>query len=107
MSFGKNIAKLRKARGWTQEALAQKIGYQRPHIARWETEKSRPSFNALRKLAMLFEISIDELVFDDEDLQKFNLKNKELISKLKNIAQLSEQDQEAIILLINSLASKS
>lgn len=44
------IKKLRKALGLTQERLAQRIGAQRPTIARWEGGKNQPRGANLKAL---------------------------------------------------------
>ena len=49
----KQIVKLRKDLGLTQQQLADMIGAQQPTVARWETGKNQPrgaNLKALRKL---------------------------------------------------------
>lgn len=40
MKIGGSIAALRKARGLTQEQLAQQLGVSAPAVSKWETEVS-------------------------------------------------------------------
>lgn len=40
MKIGGSIASLRKARGLTQEQLAQQLGVSAPAVSKWETEVS-------------------------------------------------------------------
>ena len=49
----KRIVKLRKALGLTQEQLAERIGAQRPTVARWETGKNQPRGANLKALIEL------------------------------------------------------
>ena len=51
MSFGKNINKLRKKAGYSQEELGDKIGVTRQTISKWELEQTSPSLNDINKIA--------------------------------------------------------
>ncbi|MGE0492133.1 MAG: helix-turn-helix domain-containing protein [Vulcanimicrobiota bacterium] len=61
MSLGKRIAKLRRAREWTQSQFADKVGVHHRHISRWETDKNRPSLSMLERIAKTFEVSVGDL----------------------------------------------
>lgn len=56
-----NIKKLRKARGWTQTELGEKIGVSKNSISAWEQGKSEPKGESLSKLADLFGCTTDYL----------------------------------------------
>lgn len=59
--FGHRIAALRKARGMTQEALAQKLGITNQAVSKWESDQCCPDIMQLPALADIFEISMDAL----------------------------------------------
>ena len=59
--FGQRIAALRKARGMTQEALAQKLGITNQAVSKWESDQCCPDIMQLPVLADIFEISMDAL----------------------------------------------
>ncbi|MGM9604068.1 MAG: helix-turn-helix domain-containing protein [Faecousia sp.] len=59
--FGRRIAALRKARGMTQEALAQRLGITNQAVSKWESDQCCPDIMQLPALADLFEISMDAL----------------------------------------------
>ena len=40
MTLGEKLQKLRKARGLTQEELAEKVGVSRQSLSKWESEIS-------------------------------------------------------------------
>lgn len=62
-TFGSRFKQQRELKGWTQEEIAEKIGVSRPTIAGYEGEKSRlPRKDTLRRIADLFDVSIDYLV---------------------------------------------
>lgn len=57
-----NIAKLRKEKGFTQMALADKLGISFQAVSNWERGISMPDISKLGELAELFEVSIDEIL---------------------------------------------
>jgi putative transcriptional regulator len=61
------LAELRRKKGWTQEETAQKIGISRPYYALIETGKRqrKPSLFLAKKIAEVFNTSIDEIFFKD------------------------------------------
>lgn len=82
--FGKHLRKLRKARGFTQEAFAEKCGLYYPHIGAIERGQKNISFLTMEKIAAGLEISLSELVAVPE-LEK--------TEKGKIIAMISEANQ--------------
>lgn len=60
--FGNFIYKLRCKSGLTQAEMAEKLGVTNKAVSKWETGKSKPTTNALRKIAALFRLSVDELL---------------------------------------------
>ena len=61
MSIGKNIARFRKAKGWTQAELGEKIGVSNQAVSKWESETSMPDVMLLPVLADAFGCYVDEL----------------------------------------------
>lgn len=61
-TLGKRIAALRKAHGWTQEQLAEKIGISAQAVSKWENDQSCPDVMTLPLLAGLFGVSVDGLL---------------------------------------------
>ncbi len=49
--LGKRITNSRKAKGWTQSELAQRLGVKKKTIIDWESEKSEPRASRLANLA--------------------------------------------------------
>lgn len=62
MQTGQIIAELRTEAGITQEQLAEKLFVSRDLVSKWETGKRLPSFEVIRKLSSIFEVSPDELI---------------------------------------------
>ena len=53
---------LRYARGMTGQFVADKLGVTKRCISQWESGTTEPSIDKLKKLAALFDCTIDELV---------------------------------------------
>ena len=61
MSIGKNIAKYRKAKGFTQEELGAKLGVTNQAVSKWESEVSMPDIMLLPEIANALNITLDDL----------------------------------------------
>lgn len=68
MKIGNKIKELRKARGITQEQLANSIGVSFQAVSKWENEITLPDIALAPSLAAFFGVTMDELF--DYDLQK-------------------------------------
>lgn len=64
--FQSKLINLRKENAMSQETLSEKLFVSRQTISKWETGETTPDLDNLIKLASLFNISLDELVFDEE-----------------------------------------
>lgn len=62
----KNLKKIRKEKGMTQEELAQKINVTRQAISNWENDKSQPDIEALKKISDILQIEIEELIYGEK-----------------------------------------
>lgn len=60
--FSDKIRELRKANGWTQIDLAAKLGVSKATVGMWETGNREASFDKLKAIAELFNVTIDELL---------------------------------------------
>lgn len=65
-SIGKTIAELRKANGWTQVELAERINVSDKTISKWEKDNGAPSIEFLPILSEIFGVSIDYIVSGKE-----------------------------------------
>ena len=61
-SIGNRIAKYRKEKGLTQEALANQMGVSAQAVSKWETDASCPDIAALPQLCKILGITTDELL---------------------------------------------
>lgn len=56
------IAKLRKAKGVTQQGVADAVGVSYQTVSKWENESSMPDISMLPCLADYFQVSVDQLL---------------------------------------------
>ena len=67
MKLPEKIVTLRKARGLSQEALAEQLGVSRQAVSRWEQGSAQPDAGNLFQLSRLFQVSADYLLDDALD----------------------------------------
>lgn len=60
--FGEYIYELRKRENLSQAELGKKLGISGKAISKWETGSAKPNTDMLKKLAVIFNISTDELL---------------------------------------------
>ena len=65
MKFNEKLIKLRKAAGFSQEELGNRLNVARQTVSKWELGETTPEMDKLEELSNIFGISIDELVKDD------------------------------------------
>lgn len=70
MSLGNSLYHARKRCGLSQEDVADKLGVSRQTISKWETDETLPDIRQSKKMAVLFNISLDDLIEFDIDVQE-------------------------------------
>ena len=65
-ALGKEIKRRRKAKGWTQEHLAQLVDLVPRSIMYIENKGQHASLNAFYKIVTLLDISVDEFFYPDK-----------------------------------------
>ena len=66
MIFSEKLQILRKNKGLTQEALADKLGVSRQAVAKWEAGQVYPDISNLIQISDLMNVSVDYLVKDQD-----------------------------------------
>lgn len=61
-SVGQRIARLRKARQWTQADLARRLDVTETSVCYWEQDRSRPRSARLQALAALLDTPVSTLI---------------------------------------------
>lgn len=79
MNLGINIKRLREAKGYSQELVAEKLGVSRQAVSKWENNISEPSTENLRNISILFDVEIESLINGEKhDLIETLTKEKEV-----------------------------
>lgn len=86
MSLGNNLFKARKKVGLSQEVVAERLGISRQTVSKWETDETIPDIYQSKKLAKLYNLSLDELI-------EFDIEEKEIEDVIKN----SNEEKESKI----------
>ncbi|RWZ54689.1 XRE family transcriptional regulator [Halobacillus fulvus] len=83
--FGDKLKKLREENAWSQDDLALKLNVSRQAVYKWETNKGYPDINNLIQISDLFDVKVDELIRNDEDLRdSIQIDEKESLEKLSD-----------------------
>ena len=64
MIFSEKLQLIRKNKGLTQEALAEKLNVSRQAVAKWESGQVYPDISNLIQISNLFNVTVDYLVKD-------------------------------------------
>ena len=62
MTLGQNLQAARKAKGLSQETLAEKIGVSRQALGKWEKDTALPGLDNLQAAAQVLGVSVDTLL---------------------------------------------
>lgn len=97
MTIGKKIKEIRIKRGYTQKELGALCGMADSAIRRYESDRSRPKFENLSKIADALGVSaldliekneFDQVVFDTSDNRVFTLQISGQAQEAQNMAKV-------------------
>ena len=98
--LGARIREVRKARGTTQELLAEKVGVDPKQISRIEGGKSFPSMDTLESIANSLQVEMMDLL-DFRHLSEEKLDDE----ALRIFKMMSEQNKRMSIRILRSITS--
>ena len=83
--IGMNIRILRKKLRMSQEELAERVDVSRQTIAKWENGESLPDIHKCKRLADIFEVTLDQLSSEmkEDDIHKLNPRGKHFFGVVK------------------------
>ena len=101
MNFSDKIKKL------SQSKLAEKLGIAPAHLCNLEQGKYLPSFDVLKKLSSIFEVSADYLLNDaNDDLDIIKIQDNGLVEKIMMLNSLEGKDKETVFNVIDAMLTK-
>lgn len=100
--LGANIAAYRKSMGLTQAGLAEKLNYSDKAVSKWERAESVPDVLTLTQLAELFDVTVNDLLVDPDELPEQTGKVEQVMSAAVEKA-MKRKANKRIILGLSSL----
>lgn len=95
--FGNNLKRFRSEKGFSQEAFAAKIGVHVTNLSKYERNKSVPSLEIAEKMASVLDMSLDELVYGQQNEKaRHQLSDNELLSLFNKTQQLSDDQKKTV-----------
>jgi transcriptional regulator with XRE-family HTH domain len=87
----------RTGKGISQEDLAKKIAIHPVQLSRYERGQSAPSIEVVQKIADALEVSLDELVYGNQQNKVDQLiSDRELLGMFKKVQLLNEKQKETV-----------
>ena len=77
MNFGKSFKFYRQKAGLTQKEAADKIGVKDYQLGNYETNRSQPSLEILKKMSKVYLVSIDKMLGNSVLANKLTSENDE------------------------------
>jgi transcriptional regulator with XRE-family HTH domain len=105
--FHQRLRQLRTARKLTQTRVAELLGVSPRVYTRWENGDATPLFGTVVRLADILDVSLDELAGRKETNGEASIHNPELHRLYKKVDQLSDEDQRALYVVLDSLVKRS
>jgi transcriptional regulator with XRE-family HTH domain len=101
-TFGQRMARIRKAKGYTQIELAQKLDIIQVLISDYECDKLRPYHEMIVRLAKALDISTDELLGVKPVKTKSSKVSLKLQRRMQKIDVLPPAKQKIILQTIDT-----
>jgi transcriptional regulator with XRE-family HTH domain len=105
-SFGRRLARLRKAAGLSQLELAQHLGVAQTLVSEYEHDRRRVHGQRLSGIARRLHVSVDELLGHKPSKTNGTLSLK-LVRRLKGIEELPPTKQKALLQLVDAFLRDS
>jgi transcriptional regulator with XRE-family HTH domain len=91
------ITILRKQKGFSQTDLAKLVGCSREIISKYEKDSVIPSVDIAKRIAEVFEVSLDYLVGNSDIVV-----DRVLLNKITDIQKLPEQERSVVTILLDA-----
>lgn len=88
MTIGRKLKQARLKKELTQENVANILNVSRTTISNWEIGRSYPDLESVVELSDLYNISLDELLREDEDMVRKLSNDSKVLSKLLKISRI-------------------
>lgn len=99
MSFPEQLVRLRKERNLTQAKLANSCNISLPQLQRYETGKSQPTLDVIKRLCLAMGIHSDQLIFDSSSITN----DDTLRLQFQAVSEFEPDEKQVAITLLESL----
>lgn len=103
LQIGTNIAAYRKRAGLTQAGLAEKLNYSDKAVSKWERGESIPDVLTLAQLAEQFDITVNDLLLDFNQLPGNPGKLEKAMTQVSEKALKKKANKNIILALSSTL----
>ena len=97
IKIGKNLQRIRKSYGYTQERLAEEIECSARYISDVEQDRAKPYYENLVKICNIFNVSLDDIFSEYLDAKV----DEKVYYSLMGFESLEDEDKETIEHLIS------
>ena len=104
-AFGGRLKELRKNKRWSQKELAAKVDIRFQQLNKYESGLNLPPAEMLIKLADALATTVDYLLTGNP-VEDTPLANNRLFKRFRAVEHLTDDDQEAVIKLIDAMIAK-
>lgn len=95
--FGDNLKKIRTDKNISQQELSDIINAHYTHVSRYKRNIAQHSIEVVKKIAEALDVSIDTLIYVQQDEKaKNNLKDADLLNLFTKVQLLDKQDLNAV-----------
>lgn len=102
MALSERLGQIRKARGLTQQGLADLAGVHLTQIQRYEAGTAQPTLDVMKKLAIALTASTDWLLFEENERGP----DDELKLQFEAIRQFDEEERKTALEVLDGLILK-
>ena len=99
MSWTARVRLALKAKGYTMQDLAVRIGVKQPAVSLYLSGKREPTISQIKEMAKMLDMSLSELLGDDATF----IADKKQIEALEEFKQIPDDKKEIAIKLLRSL----
>jgi transcriptional regulator with XRE-family HTH domain len=102
MSISQRLITLRREHNMTQQEMADRVGLHVNQIRRYESEHAQPSLQALKKIAVGLSISLDTLVFENNERGP----DEDLRLQFEAVSRMPPEDKRIVKALLEGMTIK-
>lgn len=111
MILANKLKNYRKQAGFSQTAVAEELNISRQSISKWENGRGYPDIDNLVLLSNMYEVSIDELLKENEELKKkIDINKHEISAKRRTLkfiksTRKNDNDEGLVLIIIAAISA--